>query len=155
MDIDVEERACDQQLKAVDESDSQANQDFTSQFMMLQRSQQIHHKEEMKRLDIQKEKEDRRWQEEIDTSVERSSGSREKKWNEDDGCGAKNRVLLSTTLECFYVCDIDFSDETVAQKIEEDLKNTVQKLNDSQTDLVHERQMNSTLRTQVVFSLEK
>ena len=72
MEIDVEERACDQQLKAVDESDSQANQDFTSQFMMLQRSQQIHHKEEMKRLDIQKEKEDRRWQEERDLRLQRA-----------------------------------------------------------------------------------
>ena len=40
--------------------------------MMLQRSQQIHHKEEMKRLDIQKEKEDRRWQEEKDLRLQRA-----------------------------------------------------------------------------------
>ncbi len=53
----------------------------------------------------------------------------------------------------FHVCYTDFSVETVAQKIEEDSKNTFQNLNDSQTDLVHERQMNSTLQTQVIFSL--
>jgi hypothetical protein len=54
------------QLKDVDKAESQAKEDSISQFMMLQRSQEIHHKEEMKRLDIQKEKEDRRWQEEKD-----------------------------------------------------------------------------------------
>jgi len=47
-----------------------------------------------------------------------------------------------------------FSVETVAQKIEEDLKNTCQKLNDSQIALANEKQMNTTLRTQVVFSLK-
>jgi hypothetical protein len=48
-----------------------------------------------------------------------------------------------------------FSLKTTLQKlIEEDLKNTCQKLNDSQIALANEKQMNTTLRSQVFFSLK-
>jgi len=43
---------------------------------------------------------------------------------------------------------------TWQKKIEEDLKNTCRKLNDSQIALANEQQMNTTLRSQVFFSLK-
>ena len=76
----------------------------------------------------------------------------------------RNSINFTKIFKIVFICfDIqlhssasytDFSLDAVAQKIEEDLKNNLQKLNDSQIALANEKQMNTTLRSQVFFSLK-
>ncbi len=58
--------------------------------------------------------------------------------------------MQSHLLKHFSLHSVD----AVAQNMEEDLKNNLQKLNDSQIALANEKQMNTTLRSQVFFSLK-
>jgi hypothetical protein len=60
-------------------------------------------------------------------------------------------VLLEFDVYLFSsILYADFSVEAVAQRIDDDLANILQKLENSQRDLVNEKQMNATLRTQVI-----
>ncbi len=63
-------------------------------------------------------------------------------------------VLLEFDVYLFSsILYADFSVEADAQRIHEDLANLLQKLENSQKNLVNEKQMNATLRTQVIFLL--